>query len=217
MESFSYWGVFFSAALAINVSPGPDLIYILSNTLAGGRKVGIASSLGVCSGALVHVLAAALGLSTILVTSALAFRVVQYVGAAYLVYLGVRALASKGTSIDMAERSKRGGRKMTPRQAFRQGVLVDVLNPKVAIFFMAFLPQFVRPELGNPAAQIAVLGGLVILVAVVVECAVVMAAARTTDFLRRNPRCSIWLDRVLGSVLVGLGLRLAFLEGGRGA
>lgn len=209
METISYWTIFFSAAFAINISPGPDLIYILSKTIAGGRKIGIASSLGVCSGAMVHVLAAALGLSAILATSAFAFSVVKYIGAAYLIYLGIRAFRSKGATFDKIEA---GGRETTPWQAFKQGALVDILNPKVAIFFMAFLPQFVRSELGGTAGQIIFLGSLVILVAIVVEFVIVMVAAQTTEFFRKNKNISIWLDRLLGSVLVGLGLRLAFMD-----
>ncbi len=209
METISYWTIFFSAAFAINISPGPDLIYILSKTIAGGRKIGIASSLGVCSGAMVHVLAAALGLSAILATSALAFSVVKYIGAAYLIYLGIRAFRSKGATFD---KIGAGGEETTPWQAFKQGALVDILNPKVAIFFMAFLPQFVRSELGSTAGQIIFLGSLVILVAIVVEFTIIMVAAQTTEFFRKNKNISIWLDRMLGSVLVGLGLRLAFME-----
>jgi len=215
MESFSYWTLFFTAALMINISPGPDLLYILSKTIAGGRKVGVASSLGVCTGAMVHVCAAALGLSAILATSAIAFSVVKYIGAAYLIYLGIRAFMTQGTTFDTdtAEAKKQ---KTTPWQAFKQGTLVDILNPKVAIFFMAFLPQFVRPELGHTTAQIIILGMLVIAVAVVVEFVFVMAAARTTRFFRKNRRASVWLDRLLGSVLIGLGLRLALLDNHHG-
>lgn len=209
MESSSYWILFFSAAIAINISPGPDLIYILSKTIAQGRKIGIASSLGVCSGALVHVAAAALGLSAILATSALAFSIVKYAGAAYLIYLGIKALRSKGTTFDIPEKK---AIEMTAWKAFRQGALIDILNPKVAIFFMAFLPQFVRPALGHTSIQIMVLGFLVIMVAIVVESFIVLTAAQTTDFFRKNRRFSVYLDRTLGSVLIGLGIRLALTE-----
>ncbi len=213
MESFSYWTLFFTAALMINISPGPDLLYILSKTIAGGRKVGVASSLGVCTGALVHVFAAAFGLSAILATSVTAFSVVKYIGAAYLVYLGIRAFMTRGTTFDAVGAKKQ---ETTPWQAFKQGTLVDILNPKVAVFFMAFLPQFVRPELGHTTAQIIILGMLVIAIAVVVEFVFVMAAARTTRFFRKNRRASVWLDRLLGSVLIGLGLRLALLDNHHG-
>lgn len=209
MEFSSYWLLFFSAAVAINISPGPDMIYILSKTIAQGKKIGIASSLGVCSGALVHVFAAAFGLSAILTTSALAFSVVKYIGAAYLIYLGIKALRSKGATFDVPVKN---GTETTAWKAFRQGAMVDVLNPKVAVFFMAFLPQFVRPELGHDGLQIVALGVLVILVAVVVETVIVLTAARTTGFFRNNPHLSTWLDRLMGSVLIGLGVRLALTE-----
>lgn len=209
----TYWLLFFSAALALNLAPGPDLVYILSRTIAQGYRIGLASSFGVCAGALVHVVAAALGLSAILATSALAFSVVKYVGAAYLIYLGLKALRSKGSSFDVSEISSGQERsQVSVWAAFKQGMLVDILNPKVAIFFMAFLPQFVRPELGHTSAQIIGLGSLVILVAIAVETAFVFAAAYLTDIFRRNQYLATWLDRLLGSILLALGLRLALSE-----
>ena len=209
MESSSYWLLFLSAAVAINIAPGPDLIYIISKTIAQGRKIGFASSLGVCTGALVHVFAAGLGLSAILATSALAFSIVKYIGAAYLVYLGIKSLMSKGTTFDTADKKESND---TPWEAFRQGALVDILNPKVAIFFMAFLPQFIRPELGHTSVQLIGLGFLVILVAIVIEFLIVLTAAQTTNFFRKNRQFSVWLDRVLGTVLIGLAIRLALTE-----
>ena len=209
MESSSYWLLFLSATIAINITPGPDMIYILSKTIAQGRKIGIASSLGVCSGSLVHIFAAAFGLSAILATSAMAFGVVKYVGAAYLIYLGIQALRSKGFSLDIPVTKQP---QSTFWKAYRQGLLIDILNPKVAIFFMAFLPQFVRPELGHAPAQILILGFLVNLVGMVVEFILVLTAAQTTFFFRNNSQFSTFLDRVLGSMLVGLGIRLALIE-----
>lgn len=204
----SYWCLFFSAALALNLAPGPDLMYVLSRTVAQGTRVGLASAAGVSTGALVHVAAASLGVSAILATSALAFALVKYVGAVYLLFLGVQALRSKGTRFDHLNDSGSG----SPWQAYRQGVLVDVLNPKVAIFFMAFLPQFVRPGHGTVAIQLLLLGLLVIGVAIVVDSAFVLVAGRATDYFRQNPRLSAWLDRLLGSIFIGLGVRLALTE-----
>ncbi|WP_404440468.1 LysE family translocator [Stutzerimonas chloritidismutans] len=209
MSDPAFWLVFFSAALALNVSPGPDLLFVLSRTLSGGRRVGVASACGVCSGALVHVAAAALGISAILATSALAFAVVKYVGAAYLLYLGIQALRSAGAGMQL---NLNAAPRTSAWQAYRQGILVDILNPKAAIFFMAFLPQFVRPDQGAVAVQLLVLGVLVVMVAIVVECALVLLAARASSALRENRRLSQWLDRVLGSVLIGLGIRLGLAE-----
>ena len=213
MNDSHYWLVFFTTAVALNLSPGPDLVYILSRTIAQGRRVGLASTAGVCSGAVVHVMAAACGLSAILAASASAFAAVKYVGAAYLVYLGVQALRSPGATLDFATAGETAVvAAVTPWQAYRQGVLVDVLNPKAAIFFMAFLPQFVRPEHGASSLQLVVLGLLVILVAIVVESLFVLAAARSTDYFRRNRHASAWLDRALGTIFVGLGVRLALAD-----
>lgn len=209
MSDPAFWLVFFSAALALNVSPGPDLLFVLSRTLSGGRRVGVASACGVCSGALVHVAAAALGISAILATSALAFAVVKYVGAAYLLYLGIQTLRSAGAGMQL---NLNAAPRTSAWQAYRQGILVDILNPKAAIFFMAFLPQFVRADQGAVAVQLLVLGVLVVMVAIVVECALVLLAARASSALRENRRLSQWLDRVLGSVLIGLGIRLGLAE-----
>lgn len=204
-----FWLVFFSAALALNLSPGPDLLYVISRTLSGGRRIGIISACGVCSGALVHVAFAALGISAILATSALAFTVVKYVGAAYLLYLGYQALRSAGSGASLALQA---APRTSAWKAYRQGVLVDLLNPKAAIFFMAFLPQFVRPEHGAVPLQLLVLGVLVVVVAIIVESALVLLAARATQTLRNNPAVSQWLDRALGSVLIALGIRLGLSE-----
>lgn len=209
MVDLTYWLVFFSAALALNLSPGPDLIYILSRSIAHGRRVGLASAAGVWTGAFVHVLAASIGLSAILATSATAFAVVKYVGAAYLIYLGVKSLRSAGATFSSARDTETD---VSLWRAFRQGVLIDVLNPKVAVFFMAFLPQFVRPGHGSELIQLVMLGTLVICVAIVVETCLVLAASKATNFFRANPTASVWLDRVLGSVLIGLGIRLALSE-----
>jgi RhtB (resistance to homoserine/threonine) family protein len=205
----TYWLLFFSAALALNLAPGPDLLFVLSRSIAQGRRYGIAASCGVCSGALVHVLAAALGLSAILATSALAFGVVKWIGAAYLLYIGWQALRSAGRSFTAVEQAVPSGNGW---QIYRQGVLVDLLNPKAAIFFMAFLPQFVRPELGHTTLQLLGLGMLVIVVAILVELALVLAASQATGLLRRRPAIAAWLERGMGSLLVALGLRLALSE-----
>jgi threonine/homoserine/homoserine lactone efflux protein len=209
MDSLSYWLLFFSTVFAINISPGPDLIYVLSRTIAQGRKIGIASSIGTCTGAIVHIFAAALGISAILATSAVAFSVVKYIGAIYLIFLGIKAFLAPSGNIDFLNNNKP---RVTTWIAFKQGVLVDIFNPKAAIFFMAFLPQFVRHDLGHPAYQIIVLGLLVILVAIFVDVLFILIAGQTTKFFRSNQKISMFLNRALGSIFIGLGIRLAFIE-----
>ena len=209
MADMTYWMMFLGAALALSVSPGPDLIYVISRTIAQGTRVGLASAAGLWTGACVHVVAVSFGLSAILMASARAFTAVKYAGAAYLVCLGIGALRSRGIRFDLPGN---GASRSTPGQAFRQGIMVDILNPKVALFFMAFLPQFVRPGHGTTSLQLLGLGALVIMVAIPVECLFVVAASRATRFFRGHPRASVWLDRLLGSILVTLGFRLALLE-----
>jgi len=206
MYDLNHWLIFLTAALALNLSPGPDIAYIVSNTVARGKRHGFAASFGVCSGSVVHVLAAAFGLSAILAASALAFSAIKWVGAAYLIYLGLKALLSAGSQFAIDATSRR---RSSAFAIYRQGFMIDVLNPKVAVFFMAFLPQFANPALGHVPAQLVLHGALIIAVALVVEAGIVLIAARFTDALRRHPRIGLWLDRALGTVLIGLGLRLA--------
>ena len=180
---------------------------VVGVSLGNGRRPGVFTALGIAFGALFHVAAAAFGLAVILKTSPLAFLVIKWVGALYLIYLGVRAILGAHSLAAHIERKT-----LTSFQAFRQAALVDVMNPKSAMFFLAFLPQFIPSGAGNVAAQIVVLGVIVILIGVVIECAAVLGAVRLTSTLRSHPAISTWLDRVFGGVLVGLGVRLAFQQ-----
>ncbi|SNY92061.1 Threonine/homoserine/homoserine lactone efflux protein [Cohaesibacter sp. ES.047] len=208
------WGLFLFACLMLNIAPGPDLIFIMSRTIGHGRKVGIAASLGVCSGALVHVFAAALGLSAILATSAMAFSIVKYVGAAYLVWLGLKTLFSRQSSLALDEANDK--QSVTPFAAYRQGVLVDIFNPKAALFFLAFLPQFIAHDIGRSSlvifAETVFLGCVVILIAFAVEACFVLAAASLGRFLRNHNTLTQWIDRAFGGLLLGIGARIALSE-----
>ncbi|MDO6496973.1 LysE family translocator [Photobacterium sanguinicancri] len=206
MSDLSYWLLFFSTAFALNIAPGPDLLYILTKTIANGKRVGIASALGVCTGALFHVVAASVGLSAILVSSALAFSIVKYIGVGYLLYLAYQSFRSAGTCLNISQNAQP---KESAWVAFKQGVLVDILNPKVAIFFMAFLPQFIRDGHGSVPVQLMYLGLLVVAVAVVVEVLYVLAASKLTEKVRSSQRLSVWLDRTVGAIFVALGIKLA--------
>src|SRR6516162_6637409 len=135
------FGLFLAAGILLNLTPGPDTAYILGRTVAQGREVGIASAFGICVGSIFHTSAAALGLSAILATSALAFRAIKLLGGAYLIFLGIKMILERSGQLSLPSNFRRH----TVASAFRQGVLTNVLNPKVALFFLAFLPQFIDP------------------------------------------------------------------------
>ncbi len=201
-----YWIVFFLSVIVFNISPGPDVLYILSKTIAHGKKIGFASSLGVCVGAFVHVFAAALGLSAILMTSPVAFKIVQYLGVVYLLFLAYKSF--KNSSLDLAETE---GEKSDCSfwGAFRQGVLIDILNPKVAIFFIAFLPQFIREGHGSTSFQFTYLGLIIILVSLIVEFFYIMLAATLAKKIKESPTFKQRADKCIGGVFIALGIKLA--------
>ena len=203
--SFTHWATFFTAAVLLNLSPGPDMAFILAQTAKRGVQSGFFAMFGIWTGAFIHVIFAALGLSAILATSALAFSVVKWVGAAYLIWLGIQALRSKGTNMSVQGQGSPTGL----MKIFKQGMLVAVLNPKVAIFFLAFLPQFVEAGAGPVSAQLFLHGSLIIVVAALIEPPLVIVGAKLTGYLSNNTQVSCWMDRGLGALLVWLGIKLA--------
>ncbi len=196
--------LFLTASLALIVVPGPDMIYVLTRSLSQGRSAGLVSAVGVCSGVLVHTAFAAVGLSAILAQSAVAFSVLKYAGAAYLLYLGIRTILDREgfAAPGRAERA----RLVT---VFRQGVLSNVLNPKVALFFLAFLPQFVDPQAGAAGLQMLAFGIAFTLMGLAVLSVVALFSGALGEWLRSRSSFAGALRWLTGSVLVGLGLRLA--------
>jgi threonine/homoserine/homoserine lactone efflux protein len=194
--------VFSLAALALIVVPGPAVLYIVAQSLQGGRGAGLVSALGVATGGLVHIVAAVVGLSALVVASASAFTVVKLAGAAYLVYLGIRTLLSRERDDGWREMPSGRGR------TYRQGVVVNVLNPKTALFFLAFLPQFVDPD-GPVRLQLALLGAVFVLLALVSDSAWALAAGTAREVLRGSRRFLRAQRYVSGTVLVGLGVLAA--------
>ncbi|TCL70218.1 LysE family translocator [Rhizobium sp. BK251] len=203
-----HWIAFLSAATLLNISPGPDIAFILGHTIRSGKHAGFAALFGIWSGACIHVMMAAVGLSAILAASALAFSVVKWVGAAYLIWLGIKALRSRGEGAWIDE--ARNERRLT--QVFRQGIFVSLLNPKVAIFFLAFLPQFVVEGAGPVWAQLLLHGMLIIVVAAFIEPPLILLGNRIANGLRKNRRFGLWLDRGLGTLFIALGIRLALTQ-----
>lgn len=204
--------IFLMAGVTLNVLPGPDTLYIIGRSVAQGRSAGFLSVLGISSGVLVHTTAAALGLSAILMTSALAFSVVKWAGAVYLVYLGLQLIISKGP--ETAARSDTGEGTAAPWTIYRQGLFTNVLNPKVALFFMAFLPQFVAREQATNPLPYLFLGGVFVCTGTLWCLFLVVIAARVSAALRTGAgslRTARWIT---GVVFMGLGIRLA-LQGQR--
>ncbi len=192
--------LFSAAALALIVVPGPAVLYIVAQSIDRGRLAGVVSALGVAVGGLVHVTAATIGLSSLLVSSATAFSVVKYAGAAYLIGMGLWTIARPRDEEPAAAPSER-----RLRRRFWQGVIVNVLNPKTALFFLAFLPQFVDPAGGSAAAQLAVLGLVLVALAVTSDCLWALAAGTASEWLRGSRRFRDVQRYVSGSVFVGLG------------
>ena len=192
--------LFTGAALLLLVVPGPSVLYIVTQSVSHGRRAGIVSVAGITTGTLVHIAAATVGLSALLASSALAFDVVKYLGAAYLIIVGVRRLAG-------LEREPRPelGRTHDLGRLYRQGIVVNVLNPKTALFFLAFLPQFVDPELGAVWPQILALGLLFAVLGFVSDAVWAIVAGTLGERLRRSRRFPIVQRYVSGSVFVGLG------------
>jgi threonine/homoserine/homoserine lactone efflux protein len=192
-----------TAAVILAITPGPGMFYVLTRSLKSGRREGLASSCGTGLGGLAHVLAAALGVSAILATSALAFSLVKYIGAAYLIYLGVRTLL-KEADLDLDASFAR----TNAWHAFRQGIVTEVLNPKTALFFLAFLPQFVNPQ-GAIFLQFVVLGSVSVLLNTAVDFVVALLAGPIGQRLRGSARLRRRQRLATGSALIGLGAYVA--------
>jgi threonine/homoserine/homoserine lactone efflux protein len=206
----SVLGLFVGAALVLLLTPGPAVLYIVARSVEQGRLAGLVSALGVHVGTLVHVAAAALGLSALLVSSALAFNVVKYLGALYLIYIGARKLLGWDRALE--------GRTLTRhslRRLFAQGVVVNVLNPKTALFFLAFLPQFVDVSRGAVGLQILTLGLLFVALGVVSDGLYAVAAGTAGEWIRRDGRVMRAERYVSGGVFVGLGVTAALAGDGR--
>ncbi len=203
--SLAHWATFFTAAVLLNISPGPDMAFILGQTAKRGVRSGFSAMFGIWTGAFIHVIFAALGLSAILATSAVAFSAVKWIGAAYLIWLGIQALRSKGTNISVNGQAS----PKSLMKVFKQGVLVAVLNPKVAVFFLAFLPQFVEAGAAPISAQLFLHGTLIIVVAAFVEPPLILIGGKLTGHFSNNTQVSRWMDRGLGTLFIGLGIKLA--------
>jgi threonine/homoserine/homoserine lactone efflux protein len=200
MPASSTLALFALAALALIAIPGPNMIYIATRSMAEGRGAGIQSALGLLTGTAINVAAAAAGLSALIASSAVAYDALRYAGAAYLVFLGIRALRARAATV---ERPPRG-------RAYRQAIVVQLLNPKVTLFFLAFLPQFVDPDRGPVATQVLVLGAILGTLGFAMDCGYAFAASSAAKRVRRFRHG----NRITGAVYIALGAAAA-LTGGR--
>ena len=213
MPDWPTLSLFIAAAALLVVLPGPNTLYIVARSLEQGTLAGLVSCVGVLVATLVHVSGAALGLSALVLASPLAFNLLRYGGAAYLVMLGLRALRRPdgGATVPAQAPARRGF-----AQLFAHGLMVNLLNPKTALFITAFLPQFVQVERGAIPAQIFLLGGVLITVGLVSDAAYALAAGRAATWLQTRSSLSRWQGRVAGMVYLGLGLAAACTGSGRG-
>jgi len=199
-----FW-VFALAALLLNLTPGNDMLYVAARSTSQGIKAGIISSLGIMAGCMVHILAAVIGLSAIIAQSALAFNIIKYVGAAYLVYLGIRSIISQKKTFEVKNKMQQ----QSYTRIFWQGVLTNVLNPKVALFFLAFLPQFINVESKHTALQILFLGTWFNVGGTLVNIVVAILFGKIGTWLSQSPRFIQWQERITGAMLIALGIKVA--------
>jgi RhtB (resistance to homoserine/threonine) family protein len=195
---------FIFVVMVLFLIPGPAVLLTISQTAKGGRKTGIITGIGIAVGDLIHTAAAVLGLSAILMTSALAFEIVKYLGAAYLIYIGIKSILEK------SKKQEQSAKKSSTATSFRQALLIELLNPKTALFFLAFLPQFIQNN-GTPVIyQLLILGLTFVLMSILYTTllAFLTSAIGEKLFSKKNSRLAHWQGKIVGSIYVGLGLQL---------
>lgn len=196
--------LFVVTSLFLISTPGPDMVLVMSRSIAIGQRAGVATAAGVSVGLLGHTVLASLGLGAILQTSAMLFTILKLVGAVYLVYLGVKSFRSPPSAMHLSE-----AKSLPVRTLFLQGAISNISNPKIAIFYFAFLPQFVSAESANSTAMLLLLGVVFDLLTFLIKSPIAVCAGRLSGWLRNRPHVETWLNRISGSVLMGLGVRLA--------
>lgn len=204
MSIENFW-VFALTGLLLNLTPGNDMLYVIARSSGQGIRAGIVSALGIGAGCIVHIFAAVIGLSALIAQSALAFDIIKYAGAAYLIYLGIRSVLTKKTSLS----SDKNLQQLSYKKIFWQGVLTNVLNPKVALFFLAFLPQFITIHNGNTSFQIFFLGTWFDLVGTLVNILVAVLFGKVSALLSGSPVFVQGQKRITGFILIGLGIKIA--------
>ncbi len=201
----NYFG-FILAAIILNLTPGVDTMYILTRSISQGKHAGLASVAGICSGCVVHVFCAAFGLSLILTTSAKVFTLVKWAGALYLIYLGIKTVFEKHSFLNSNSSENESSSLF---KIYKQGVLTNVLNPKVALFFLSFLPQFINPEYTTGPLPFLILGTTFLFTGTIWCLALSWMASSMTNILRTHPSIGVALQKISGLIFIGFGLKLA--------
>ncbi len=209
MFGITNFEAFILAGIILNLTPGADTMYILGRSISQGKKAGTLSALGIATGALIHCIFAALGLSVILAKSALAFEIVKYVGAAYLIYLGIKMLITKkDENFELKENNKQ----INYRKVYFSGILTNVLNPKVALFFLAFLPQFINPKYSQSFLPFLILGLTFVTTGTIWCLTLAMFSSKLSNTIRKNYKIKKWLDKTTGGIFIALGIKLALTK-----
>ena len=200
----NFW-LFALAALLLNITPGNDMLFVIARSSSQGSRAGIISALGIMVGCMVHMIAAVAGLSAIIAQSAFAFSIIKYIGAAYLIYLGIRSILDKTRSFQFDSPVQ----KTSCQKIFCQGVITNVLNPKVALFFLAFLPQFINTHSGNTTVQILFLGVWFNIGGTVINIIVALLFGKIGKWLSRSANFVQWQKKITGAILIALGIKVA--------
>ena len=198
---------FFAAAVLLALAPGPDNLFVLTQSALYGRLEGFAVTLGLCTGLIVHSLAVAFGVAAVFEASAVAFTALKFLGAAYLLYLAWQAFRAKGTDLSLSANGRSDFGKL-----YRRGIIMNVTNPKVSMFFLAFLPQFADPARGSVTLQMLLLGGLFILATILVFGSIALLAGTIQQWFTQSDRVQVVLNRIAGLVFIGLAVKLAMAE-----
>ena len=198
---------FFTASVLLGLAPGPDNIFVLTQSALRGKSAGIAVMFGLCTGLIAHSSAVAFGVAVIFQTSALAFSILKYIGAAYLIYLAWFSFRASAENI-----TAQGNENLGHWKLYRRGIIMNITNPKVSIFFLAFLPQFADPERGPVWLQLLLLGGMFIVATILVFGSIALLAGSLGQWLSRSPRTQTIMNRLAGTVFFGLALKLATTE-----
>lgn len=195
---------FLGAAVALTLMPGPDNLFVLAQSISKGKNAGISTSLGLCTGLIVHITAATIGITAIVYQSALAFTVVKYAGAAYLLWLAYKSFREKGSEIILNSEDS-----LNYKALYQKGIIMNLLNPKVSLFFLAFLPQFISYEAGHTSVQMLVYGVLFLIQALILFTLISLFAGRVGDFLHKSPSMSRRMNMIQGSIFTFIALKMA--------